>query len=222
MAGNAHFGNIPSYHLPTFTDFSIFDAQQVRPPFEQRMVSPYGIYQGRLEYEKGVDLIIDALKRMKDRGIALGFKFIGKSIDPDYEKQLKTMVADAGLENVEFCGFLDKDRLFSLMRGALVGVVPSRWVDNMPNSLIECQAMGLPVVASNQGCFPELITDQVNGMLFNSDCASALADAIESTIASKEAWEAMSLQAENWVRDYCSAEKHYDGLMKILTEAVER
>ncbi|MBC8395056.1 MAG: glycosyltransferase family 4 protein [Deltaproteobacteria bacterium] len=219
---NSHFGEIPAHHLPTFTDFSVFDAQQGRPSFEERAERPYGIYQGRLEYEKGVDLIVDALKLLRKRGVNLGFKFIGKSNDPAYEDKLKSMVADAGLNDVEFCGFLDKERLFGLMRGALISVVPSRWVDNMPNSLIESQAMGLPVVASNQGCFLELIEDRVNGMLFDSDSAADLAEKMEATLADRGSWEGMSERAERWVRDYCSADKHYRSLMEIFTAAVER
>lgn len=218
---NSHFGKIPVCHLPTFTDFSVFDAQKGRPSFGERSSQPYGIYQGRLEFEKGVDLIVDALKILRQRDVNLGFKFIGKSNDPAYEEKLKFMVAEAGLENVEFCGFLDKEKLFGLMRHALVSVVPSRWVDNMPNSLIESQATGLPVVAPDQGCFPELIADQVNGALFESDNASDLAKQIETVISDEMKWEQMSRQAEKWVRDYCSADKHYIRLMEILTAAVE-
>jgi len=215
-----HFGQIPTHHLPTFTDFAVFDAQQGRPSFEERVKQPYGVYQGRLEYEKGVDLIIDALTSLKHRGVNLGFRFIGKSTDPAHEDKLKTMVADAGLDQVEFCGFLDKGKMFGLMRNALVSVVPSRCVDNMPNTLIESQAMGLPVVASNQQCFPELIEDKVNGVLFASGNVVDLAEQIEAVISDGMKWEQMSVQAEKWVRDYCSADKHYTRLMEILEAAV--
>lgn len=216
---NFHFSKIPVNHLPTFTDFSTFDAQKNRSTFEERAIRPYGIYQGRLEYEKGVDLIVDALTILQQRGIKLGFKFIGKSNDPAYEAELKSMVTDAGLTEVDFCGFLNKEALFGLMRNALVSVVPSRWVDNMPNSLIESQAMGLPVVAPNQGCFPELIQDGVNGCLFETEDIGSLADKMEMLISDQDAWNNMSAAAELWVRDYCSAEKHYARLIEILERA---
>jgi len=213
---NTYFGKIPTHHLPTFTDFSVFDAQSDCPSFAARSIQPYGIYQGRLEYEKGVDLIIDALENLRQRGINMGFKFVGKSNDPEYEDKLKSMVADAGLDHVEFSGFLGKKELFGLMRNALVSVVPSRWVDNMPNSLIESQAMGLPVVAPNQGCFPELIEDKVNGALFESENPVDLSEKIEMVISDEPRWQAMSKESETWVRDYCSADKHYTHLMEIF------
>ncbi len=220
FARNPHFGHIPSLHLPTFTDFSVFDAQGERPSFDDRAKCPYGIYQGRLDYDKGADLIVDALKVLKQRGVKIGFKFIGKSNDPAYGTRLKFMVTDAGLENVEFCGFLNKEQLFGFMRNALVSITPSRWVDNMPNSLIESQAMGLPVIASNHGCFPELIENGFNGLLFEPGNSDDLARKIEKVVSDGAEWEQMSNQAENWVRDYCSAERHYKKLMEMFSSAV--
>lgn len=218
---NSYYRKIPAQHIPTFADFSFIDAVPNPQGFGARNAHPYGIYQGRLEYEKGVDLIVEALVELRRRGIELGFKFIGKSNHPEFETKLKSRVANAKLDHVEFCGFLDKERLFGLMRNALVSVVPSRWVDNMPNSLIESQAMGLPVVASNQGCFPELIENRVNGALFDSGNPEDLADQIELVVSDEMEWQKMSEQAEKWVRDYCSAELHYTRLMKVLTAAVD-
>ena len=47
--------------------------------------------------------------------------------------------------------------------------------DNMPLSLLECFAAGLPVVSSNAGGIPNMVQDQVNGLLFAPDDHQAMA-----------------------------------------------
>jgi glycosyltransferase involved in cell wall biosynthesis len=47
--------------------------------------------------------------------------------------------------------------------------------DNMPLSLLECFAAGLPVVASDAGGVPNMVRDQVNGLLFVPDDHQAMA-----------------------------------------------
>jgi glycosyltransferase involved in cell wall biosynthesis len=47
--------------------------------------------------------------------------------------------------------------------------------DNMPLSLLECFAAGLPVVASSAGGIPDMVEDQINGLLFAPDDHHAMA-----------------------------------------------
>ncbi len=47
--------------------------------------------------------------------------------------------------------------------------------DNMPLSLLECFAAGLPVVSSNAGGIPNVVEDQMNGLLFAPDDHQAMA-----------------------------------------------
>ena len=55
-------------------------------------------------------------------------------------------------------------------------VVPSRWVENSPNVILEAQAMGVPVVGiATSAASPELVTHEQNGLLFETDNAADLA-----------------------------------------------
>lgn len=55
-------------------------------------------------------------------------------------------------------------------------------VDNMPVSVIECMALGLPVVSTNVGGMPFLISDGVDGILVNANDAKAMSAAIVDLI----------------------------------------
>jgi glycosyltransferase involved in cell wall biosynthesis len=54
-------------------------------------------------------------------------------------------------------------------------VVPSRWVENSPNSILEAQAVGVPIVGANLGGVAELVEHERNGLRFAVDDVDDLA-----------------------------------------------
>jgi glycosyltransferase involved in cell wall biosynthesis len=79
-------------------------------------------------------------------------------------------IADA----VDFCGRLDRDQMAALYRSARVVLNPSR-VDNMPNSVLEAMASGVPVVSTNVGGVPFVVRDGVTGLLVEAGDHAAMA-----------------------------------------------
>jgi glycosyltransferase involved in cell wall biosynthesis len=69
-------------------------------------------------------------------------------------------------------------------------VLPSR-TEGLSNSLIEAFACGLPAIASNVGGALDLISEEDNGFLFESENASALAQALEHMLEQQSEWSAM-------------------------------
>ncbi|MEQ1761672.1 MAG: glycosyltransferase family 4 protein [Pyrinomonadaceae bacterium] len=90
-------------------------------------------------------------------------------VDKGYETAIKEIVAELGLTSgVRFPGFLDsavKAREFS---DADIYLSTSR-IDNMPVSVVEACAFGVPVVATKAGGIPFLISDRENGLLVPDD-----------------------------------------------------
>lgn len=78
---------------------------------------------------------------------------------------LQRQAANLGIaEAVDFCGRLSREEMAALYRSARVVLNPSR-VDNMPISVLEGMASGVPVISTNVGGVPFIVRDGVNALL---------------------------------------------------------
>ncbi len=128
---------------------------------------------GGLEHVKGIDILLDAALMLKQQGCRIVFEIAGEG--PDMEL-LQRKCVDNGLQGVvRFAGWSDNIR--SLMENWQIYIQPSRR-EGFGLAILEAMATGLPVVASNVGGIPELVTNNVTGFLVPPDDARALSKAI--------------------------------------------
>jgi glycosyltransferase involved in cell wall biosynthesis len=66
-----------------------------------------------------------------------------------------------------------------LLVNARALLVPSRWYEAAPRSIIESYAAGVPVIASDIGALPEAVTDERTGLLARTDDPYSWASAME-------------------------------------------
>ncbi len=90
-------------------------------------------------------------------------------------QQLAQQLGIAGA--VTFCGRLDRDEMAALLRQSTVALNPSL-VDNMPNSVLEALASGVPVVSTRVGGVPHIVQDGVTALLVPPRDPAAMAAAL--------------------------------------------
>jgi glycosyltransferase involved in cell wall biosynthesis len=90
--------------------------------------------------------------------------------------RLETLVRELELKHVRFTGAVTPQGMLDLLHEADV-LLNSPLIDNMPLSLIEAQAAGLPIVSSSTGGIPVIVTDGVTGLLVPPGDDEALAAA---------------------------------------------
>ncbi|SJZ58935.1 Glycosyltransferase involved in cell wall bisynthesis [Cetobacterium ceti] len=114
---------------------------------------------GRLEYQKGFDLLIKAMIQLKDKNVHLNI--VGKGSE---EEKLKQLVKKLNLENkISFLGF--KDNIQEYLEDSDFFVLSSRF-EGFPNVVLEAHMCGKPVVAFKcKGGLNELIIEGINGEL---------------------------------------------------------
>ncbi|MFO1456173.1 MAG: glycosyltransferase family 4 protein [Steroidobacteraceae bacterium] len=121
------------------------------------------------------------------------------------------------LDRVRFLGSIDNARLRELMCECDVLVNTSR-TDNQPVSVMEAFASGLPVVSTNVGGIPDLVTDGVDGLLAADDDDEALAAAILRLLDSDELRSRITASARqralqfSWPHIYPALGLAYGGL----------
>ena len=91
---------------------------------------------------------------------------------------LRTLAESLGLAGaVIFAGRLDRDAMAQAYRSADIAINPSL-VDNMPNSVLEALASGVPVVSTNVGGVPYIVNDGQTALLVPANSPEAMAEAI--------------------------------------------
>lgn len=108
------------------------------------------LFFGRLSKEKGVITLLQAAKLLP------GVKFKIAGAGPE-EHRLKIFAYKNDLKNVEFLGFLGKERLQAAVNNARLVVVPSLWPEVFGLSIYEAVAAGKVVLGANIGAIPEAL-----------------------------------------------------------------
>jgi len=134
--------------------------------------------------KNGVDVAVEAARRLRDRGPACALLVAG---DGPERERLAGQVHEYGLEgHVRFLGTVDAAPMPGWCARASVVIVPSvshKGVEEATSiSAIEGQACARPVVASALGGLREVVTDGVNGLLVPPGDPDALADAVRRVL----------------------------------------
>jgi glycosyltransferase involved in cell wall biosynthesis len=181
-------------------------------------VQPGGnlLFAGRLSHEKGIDVLIEALALTRETTI------LDIAGDGPARGRLEERARTAAPGRVRFHGRLDKGALQELMRSSIASVVPSRWYENQPMTVLESFGSGVPVVASDLGGLPELVRDGVEGWLVPAENPIALAAALDRVWADPAQALSMGAAARRRVLQDFSTERHLDAVATVYADAAQR
>ncbi len=130
------------------------------------------MFSGRVTQEKGIMELIEAMNMLEDyphiKLLVIGSSFYGNSDNKnDFAKALIAKAAPLK-DRIIFTGFIPYSEIPGYLRIADVAVIPSVWDDPFPTTVLEAQAMGLPIISTLRGGIPEEVTEE-NAILLNTD-----------------------------------------------------
>jgi glycosyltransferase involved in cell wall biosynthesis len=140
---------------------------------------------GTLHEVKGQAVLVDACRQLRDAGVEVRVRIVGEGED---EAMLSDRIAAAGLgSTVTLEGRLNRAQVIEALGEADLLVAPSVVASNgkregIPVVLMEAMSCGLPVVASRLSGIPELVDDEVSGLLVSPGDAAGLAAAIRRLV----------------------------------------
>jgi len=181
----------------------------LRNPPDPKYGGDYAVYVGRLSPEKGVDVLLNAWKKIK----RFQLKVVG---DGPQRAQLESM----RVENVEFVGAVPQEDVYSFILGARFVLFPSVWYETFGTVMIEAFACGKPVVASNLGSMAEIVKDKETGFLFTAGDPDDLAARVKLLIDDPTLAIELGRNARAEFDAKYTAEKSYERLMGIYASVI--
>ncbi len=159
---------------------------------------PLIVFVGRLEWEKGVHTLIDALPRLRRRIPGVRAVIAGRGGHAD---ELHRQVRARRLTSiVDFVGWLPEPDLHGLVAAADALVVPSLY-EPFGMVALEGAALGAPLVVARTGGLAEFVDDAVTGRVFEPGDVESLADAVTEAIRDTEGSRGMAEKARQKAQD---------------------
>ena len=149
----------------------------------ESVTTPLILSIGSFVEKKGFSFLIEACARLKQVGIRFHCRIVGER--GDHFQQVESLIRHFELgESVSLQGPVTQEELIAIYRQATVFALPCQVVgdgdrDGIPNVLVEAMAMGIAAVSTSISGIPELIEDEVNGLLVAEQDSLALFRALQ-------------------------------------------
>jgi glycosyltransferase involved in cell wall biosynthesis len=200
-----------------FCNEALRDSFYQNPKWSFENISQQTIFLSQANYPiKGIHQALKALAIVKVKFPKVKLVFAGSNILQQetgiknaiklkgYGKLLKNMVRKLSLEgNIEYLGVLSETEMKKAYLDSHIFLCPSS-IENSPNSVAEAQILGVPTISSYVGGSPNMITHNVDGMLYRFEEVEQLANYIEEIFTDTKLCLKLS---ENAIK---TAEKRHD------------
>lgn len=146
-----------------------------------RQTVSFGTMNGCAGVAKGAELILGALYKLQEWGLATKFRLIIMGyINPDLRREFLRF------RNVINCGLYDRNELDHLLEQVDVGLVPSIWEEAYGYVGIEFLAKGIPVIGNRMGGIVDYVVPGETGWLNEDNSADGLANVMASLVRDPE------------------------------------
>jgi glycosyltransferase involved in cell wall biosynthesis len=169
----------------------------------------YGMCLGRLSSEKGLDVLLEALALAGDPP----FHIVG---DGPLMTWLQQIAEEKRLKNTLFLGRLSTVEVAQQLQGSRFLAVPSLCDENAPLAALEAMAVGRPLIVSEMGGLPELVSSG-EGLVCRRHDARDLAEKILLLLQSEEACLKAGSAALKRAQTEFTPEVHLRGLEDVYT-----
>jgi glycosyltransferase involved in cell wall biosynthesis len=153
---------------------------------------------GRVSTQKGADLLPEVAVRVIPEDPRVRFLWIG---DGPSLSHLTRVIEDRGLgDHVKLPGF--REDIASVYEGCNLFLFPSRTEGGCSSAIREAMLSGLPIVTTNAGGIPEVLTDQIHAHVVPVDDISGMAEALLATIREPTESSRMAERARARIMDF--------------------
>ncbi|KQY80756.1 hypothetical protein ASD24_17685 [Paenibacillus sp. Root52] len=199
--------DLPSYQASAAVKF------RQKPPAGKKVIA----FTGRLEYIKGVHVLINALAGLKTLRSDWVCWIAGEG---NLMEELRDQASRMGVgDDVVFFGKLDN--IPSFLRRADIYVQPSLQ-DTQPFSVTEAQLAGVPAIVSGTAGMPEMVDPANTGWVVPPQDANSLCSLLHALLEDDATRKRVGIQAKAWAEQHRSLEEMGMRTLQVYQEAIQR
>ncbi|MFC2017472.1 glycosyltransferase family 4 protein [Chloroflexota bacterium] len=177
-------------------------------------------FTGKICYRKGIDLLIRAWDELAREYSSTKLLLVGPNnndnLDDPYVRSLRHQINELNLaDKVLFTGRVNNINQY--LQASDVFTFPSRR-EGMPNAVLEAMGCGLPCVAMETSCVSDIITDGVNGLVFESENSHQLAQYISHLIREPAFRHQLGNEARKTITSKFSLDSVSEQYLKLYKE----
>jgi colanic acid/amylovoran biosynthesis glycosyltransferase len=168
---------------------------------------------GNLTHAKGHRILIEAVTQLVGKGRRVHLRLVGEGPD---RSTLESRISDCGLfDTVSLEGTLNQDQLRALYRESDAFALASL-AEGVPVVLMEAMAMEIPCVATRITGIPELIENEINGLLVEPSNAGQLAAAIAELMDNPDLYRRIATAGRRKIIEEYNLSKNVALLAKLF------
>lgn len=175
------------------------DTRMFYPRDVAKADNPTVVFVGKIERNKGVELLVNAALELAEQVPNLRIQLLGRG-NRELAQQLDRQAQEAGFADLlQFVGYVDQSQLPEYLSRSHVFAAPSQYEGGPGFVYLEAMACGLPVIGCSGSGASEVVTPGVNGLLIPPQDRVALVEALKTLLTDEQLRQELSVQALDYV-----------------------
>lgn len=190
----------------------------------QRRVPATFFIGSRLAHFKGIPQAIQAAKTLHEKDPARSWELkIAGGGDAEVVKEYHQMVSDLNLSGrIQFLGRIDRSEVLDHMRSATAVLSPIIYDEPLGNSNLEALGSGTPLIGARSGAMPEIIENEISGLMYDRHDVSALAACMERVMTDRELAYRLAEGGLERVRNVFSMDATMAAIEQVFEDAIHQ
>ena len=209
---------VPSEKVVVIENYSTLHEDALKQRMERNCNNTV-LFLGELGKRKGCYDIPSVIKKVKESIPDVRFVLAGAGSEAD-EKNIKQLIEDKGVsDNTVFPGWVRGEEKDRLLKDADVFFLPS-YNEGMPMSVLDAMGYGLPIVSTNVGGIPKIVTNEKNGGLYNPGDIDGMTKLIIRIISNETLRASYSDASYRIVENKYSLDAHIKKIVALYEEGI--